>query len=131
MRTNLRYGDLQIQSVLHIDYSISIAIGNEQTQLSSILEKSISVVDSKMINEYLLKESTYPLVTIVDFIKENSVVIISILIVIMTIVILVILQKFADNKKIQELMYKDTRMNIWNINYFTSRFHHAAFSLIQ
>jgi len=119
MRTNLRYGDLQIQSVLHIDYSISIAIGNEQTQLSSILEKSISVVDSKMINEYLLKESTYPLVTIVDFIKENSVVIISILIVIMMIVILVILQKFADNKKIQELMYKDTRMNIWNINYFT------------
>ena len=119
MRTNLRYGGLQIQSVLHKDYSISIAIRDDQTQLSSILEKSISIIDSKMINEYMLKESTYPLVTIVEFIKENSVWIIGILIVIMMVIILVILQKLADNKKIQELMYKDTKMDIWNVNYFT------------
>ena len=115
MRTNLRYGDLQIQSVLNTDYSISIAIANNQTQLSSILEKSISIIDSRMINEYMLKETTYPLVTIVEFIKDNSVVIIGILIAIMAIIILVIWQKLADNKKIQELMYKDTKMNIWNI----------------
>ena len=119
MRTNLRYGDLQIQSVLNTDYSISIAIANNQTRLSSILEKSISIIDSRMINEYMLKETTYPLVTIVEFIKDNSVVIIGILIAIMAIIILVIWQKLADNKKIQELMYKDTKMNIWNINYFT------------
>ena len=40
---------------------------------------------------------------------------IGILIAIMAIIILVIWQKLADNKKIQELMYKDTKMNIWNI----------------
>ena len=119
MRRDLRYGGLQIESVLNTDYSISVAIANDQTQLSSILEKSISIIDSKMINEYMLKETTYPLVTIVEFIKDNSVVIIGILIAIMTIVILVICQKFADNKKIQKLMYKDTRMDIWNLNYFT------------
>ena len=119
MRRDLRYGGLQIESVLNTDYSISMAIANDQTQLSSILEKSISIIDSKMINEYMLKETTYPLVTIVEFIKDNSVVIIGILIAIMTIVILVICQKFADNKKIQKLMYKDTRMDIWNLNYFT------------
>ena len=119
MRRDLRYGDLQIESVLNVDYSISIAIANDQMQLSSILEKSISKIDSKMINEYILKESTYPLVTIVEFIKDNSVVIISVLIAIMTIIILVIFQKLADNKKIQKLMYKDTKMDIWNLNYFT------------
>ena len=119
MRRDLRYGDLQIESVLNTDYSISMAIANDQTMLSSILEKSISIIDSKMISEYILKESAYPLVTIVEFIKSNSVVIISILIAIMTIVILVIFQKLADNKKIQKLMYKDTRMDIWNLNYFT------------
>ena len=119
MRRDLRYGGLQIESVLNTDYSISMAIANDQTQLSSILEKSISIIDSKMINEYMLKETTYPLVTIVEFIKDNSVVIIGILIAIMTVVILVICQKFADNKKIQKLMYKDTRMDIWNLNYFT------------
>ena len=119
MRRDLRYSDLQIESVLNTDYSISIAIANDQTMLSSILEKSISVIDSKMINEYMLKETTYPLVTIVEFIKDNSVLIISLLIAIMTIIILVIFQKLADNKKIQKLMYKDTRMDIWNLNYFT------------
>ena len=119
MRTDLRYGDLQIKSVLNIDYSISIAIANDQTQLSSILEKTISNIDSKMINEYMLKETTYPLVTIVDFVKDNSVVIIGILMAIMIVIILVIMQKLADNKKIQKLMYKDTRMDIWNLNYFT------------
>ena len=119
MRRDLRYSDLQIESVLNTDYSISMAIANDQTMLSSILEKSISIIDSKMISEYILKESAYPLVTIVEFIKSNSVVIISILIAIMTIIILVIFQKLADNKKIQKLMYKDTRMDIWNLNYFT------------
>ena len=119
MRTDLRYNNLQIKSVLNTEYSISIAIAGEQTQLSSILEKTIINIDFKMINEYMLKETTYPLVIIVDFIQDNSVVIIGILIIIMTVIVLVILQKLADNKKIQKLMYKDTRMNIWNLNYFT------------
>ena len=119
MRRDLRYSDLQIESVLNTDYSISMAIANDQAMLSSILEKSISIIDSKMISEYILKESAYPLVTIVEFIKSNSVLIISILIAIMTIIVLVIIQKLADNKKIQKLMYKDTGMDIWNLNYFT------------
>ena len=119
MRTDLQYDDLQIESILNIDYSISMAISNQQTQLSGILEKTISTIDSKMINEYMLKEITYPLVSIVDFIKDNSVVIIGILMVIMLIIIFVVLQKLADNKKIQKLMYKDTNMDIWNLNYFT------------
>ena len=119
MRRDLRYSDLQIESVLNTDYSISMAIANDQAMLSSVLEKSISIIDSKMISEYILKESAYPLVTIVEFVKNNSVVIISILIAIMTIIVLVIIQKLADNKKIQKLMYKDTRMDVWNLNYFT------------
>lgn len=119
MRTDLQYDDLQIKSVLNIDYSISIAINNNQTQLSAILEKTISTIDSKMINEYMLKEITYPLVTIVAFIEDNSFVIIGVLMAVMGLIIMVVLQKLADNKKIQRLMYKDTKMDIWNLNYFT------------
>lgn len=119
MRTDLKYNDLQIKSVLNIDYYISVAVSNSQTQLSAILEKTISSIDSKMINEYMLKEITYPLVTIVAFIEDNSVVIIGVLIAIIWLIIFVVLQKLADNKKIQKLMYKDTKMDIWNLNYFT------------
>ena len=34
-------------------------------------------------------------------------------------IIFVVVQKFADSKKIQKLMYKDSKMDIWNLNYFT------------
>lgn len=119
MRTDLKYDDMQIKTVLNIDYSISIAISGDQTQLTDILEKVVAKIDSKMINEYMIKEITYPLVTIVSFIEENSVVIIGILVAIIGLIVLVVVQKLADSRKIQNLMYKDTKMNIWNLNYFT------------
>lgn len=119
LRTEFKYGNLQIKSVLNGEYSISIAIKNDQTVLANILEKTISTIDSKMINEYMLKENTYPLVSITDFIKNNSLVIIAILILIMGLVIFVIAHMLADSRKIQKLMYKDTKMDIWNLNYFT------------
>lgn len=119
MRTDLKYDDMQIKTVLNIDYSISIAIPGDQTQLTDILEKVVAEIDSKMINEYMIKEITYPLVTLVSFIEEHSVVIIGILIAIIGLIVLVVVQKLADSRKIQNLMYKDTKMNIWNLNYFT------------
>lgn len=118
MRTDLKYGDLQIKSILNLDYSISIALSNSQDLLASVLEKTIAVIDNKMINEYLLKEITYPLVTIVGFIEDNSVVIIGILLVIMGIIVLNVVQKLKANQKIQKLMYKDSELDIWNQNYF-------------
>jgi len=119
MRTELKYSNLQIESVLSEGYSISIALKNNQTTLSKILEKTISTIDSKMINEYMLRENTYTMVSIMDFIRDNSVIIIGILVLIMAIIIFVVAHMLADSKKIQKLMYKDTKMDIWNLNYFT------------
>lgn len=119
MRTELKYSNLQIESVLSGEYSISIAIKNNQTTLANILEKTISTIDSKMINEYMLRENTYTMVSIMDFIRDNSVVIIGILVLIMGGIIFVVVHMLADSKKIQKLMYKDTKMDIWNMNYFT------------
>lgn len=101
------------------EYSISIAIANQQNILSGILQKTITEIDSKMINEYMLKENTYPLVSITDFIKNNSLIIIGIMMLIMALVIFVVVHMLADSKKIQQLMYKDTKTDIWNMNYLT------------
>ena len=119
LRTDFKYNNLQIKSVLNGEYSISIAVSNRETVLSNILEKTISTIDSKMINEYMLKENTYPLVSITDFVRNNSFTIIGSLIIIMGVVIFVIARMLADSRKIQKLMYKDTKMDIWNLNYFT------------
>ena len=119
MRSNLKYDALQVKSVLNMYYSISIAVSNTNKQLSNILEKTVISIDSKMINEYMLKEVTYPLVSIVEFIRENSFAIIAIVVLIMGGIIFVAAHMLADSKKIQKLMYKDTKMDVWNLNYFT------------
>ena len=119
LRTDFTYGNLQIKSVLNAEYSISIAIQNKETILAGILEKTIAEIDSKMINEYMLKENTYPLVSIREFIKNNSLVIIGVMFVIMGIVIFVIAHMLSDSRKIQKLMYKDMKIDIWNMNYLT------------
>lgn len=119
MRTDFKYGNLEVKSIVSDAYEISIAINEEETMLSNILEKAIGRIDSKMINEYMLRENDYPLVSITEFIKSNSLIIIGIIVVVLGLVIFVIAQKLADSKKIQKLMYKDSKMDIWNLNYLT------------
>lgn len=119
LRTDFKYGNLEIKSVLRGEYSISIAVPSNENILVSVLQKTIAEIDSKMINEYMLKENTYPLISIMDFIKNNSLIIIPIMFVIMGIVIFVIVHMLSDSRKIQQLMYKDTKLDIWNMNYFT------------
>lgn len=117
MRTEFQYGNLQIKNVLSGEYSVSMAVREEDELLSGILEKTVSAIDSKTINAYMLKENTYPLVSIVDFIRNNSVTIILILFLIIILVIFVAVHMIKDGRKIQKLMYKDTKMDIWNLNY--------------
>ncbi|NLL79952.1 MAG: EAL domain-containing protein [Clostridiales bacterium] len=117
MRTELRYGNLQIKNVFNGEYSISLAIRKEDELLSDILEKTISPIDSKMINAYMLKENTYPLVSIIGFVRNNSLWIIGILSAGIIVIILVATHMVNDSKKIQKLLYKDTKMDIWNLNY--------------
>lgn len=119
MRTSFKYSDLQVKSIVSGEYEISIAISKNEEVLAGILEKTISTIDSKMINEYMLRENTYPLVSITEFIENNSLVIIGLLVLIILIVISVVYHMLADSQKIQELMYKDAKMDIWNLNYLT------------
>ena len=119
LRTEFEYGNLEIKSVLSGEYSISIAIPSNENVLSSVLQKTVAEIDSKMINEYMLKENTYPLISITEFIKNNSLMIIPIMLVVMGIVVFVIMHMLSDSRKIQQLMYKDTKLDIWNMNYLT------------
>lgn len=117
MRTEFRYENLQIKNVFSSEHSISMAVREEDELLSDILDKTVSEIDSKKINAYMLKENTYPLISVIDFVQNNSLWIICFLIVIMVFVISVAVHMMRDSKKIQKLMYKDTKMDIWNLNY--------------
>ncbi len=119
MRTEFKYANLQIKNVFSGAYSIAMAVRENDRILSGILKKTLSQIDYKMVNEYMLKENTYPLVSFTEYIKSNSLVIIAGLIVLLVIVCVVVSHMLNDSKKIQKLMYKDSKIDIWNMNYFT------------
>ena len=66
MRTSVRYSNLQVKNIVSGAYEISIAVHERELLLASVLEKTISFVDSKMVNEYMLRKNTYPLVSIAE-----------------------------------------------------------------
>lgn len=116
-RTGFQYEDLQIKSVYSGKYSISVEVRESDEQLSDILTKTLADIDSKTISEYMLKENTYPFVNIRALIQNYSLQIIVFLICVVILVIIVARHLIRDEKKIRKLMYKDTSMDIWNLNY--------------
>lgn len=124
LRTEVQYADLQIKNVFNSELSLSMAVREEDAQLSGILEKTVFPIDSKTINAYMLKENEYPLVNMLDFVRNNSLWIIPCMFALIVLVILVAVHMIRDSKKIQKLMYKDAQMDIWNLNYLIFRGEH-------
>lgn len=122
LETQIQYRDLEINSVLSGNHKVSMVVRNEDDPLlEGILNKQIGMLDSKRINAYTLEHNESVLVTLERFLVDNSFTIMVILIVIMVIIILVANHIIQDSRKIQRLMYKDTGMDIWNLNYLIYR----------
>lgn len=118
LRTVLQYQNLKISRVLNMDHSAHMLVRcSENSELESILSKNISNISIKDINEYVFKENTYPLLNISTFIRNNSVAIIIILLCLSIVIILVAVRMVHDSRKIQKLMYKESDVDIWNMNY--------------
>ena len=116
-RTDFQYENLQIKNVFKSEYPISVVVREEDGLLSTILAKTITSIDYRAVSEYMLKANTYPLANFRTFIRNHSSAIILILTVVLVLVLLVAGHIIRDEKKIRKLMYKDTFMDIWNLNY--------------
>lgn len=118
LRTVWRYQNLKISTVLNIDHAAHMVIRqSEDSSLESILSKTISTIGIKDINEYMFEENIYPLLTLNTFVRNNSLVIVSILLVLLAVIVLVAAHMVRDSRRIQKLMYKDPTMDVWNMNY--------------
>ena len=118
LRTDLRYQELQIVNVLNVDHTVHMVLHKDSDPaLESILVKSISFVDERAINEHTLAENTYPLMDLNAFIRRHSAIIVAALLLVIFIIVVVTLHFVRNNRKIQQLMYRDPSMDIWNMNY--------------
>jgi len=116
-RTQVQYENLQIKNIFSGGYPVSVAVREDSVLLGGILAKTITDVDSKTISEYMMKENVYPLVSIRSFIRNHSAEIMLCMFAVIILVILVARHIVNDEKKIRKLMYKDTFLDIWNLNY--------------
>ena len=122
LSTELKYNKMEVKSVLSGEYTVSMAIRkNENLALKGILSKTVSSIDAKTVSDYMMENNVYSLMTLDRFVRNNSVAIIIILCLLIVAVILVAWYIISKNKKIQKLMYKDTGMDIWNLNYLIYR----------
>lgn len=118
LRTVWEYQNLTISRVLSVDHSAHMVIRREEDSfLEQILTKTITSVGVKDINEYMFEENTYPLLNLNTFVRNNSVVIVSVLLGVIAVIILSAAYMLRNSRKIQKLMYKDPAMDIWNMNY--------------
>ncbi len=117
MGTDFSYSKIKIKSVLNREHGISIAVRADDIELAGILGKTIELIDAKTVNEYLLKNNVHSQISLERFLRNHSVEIIILLMVLMMAVVLVAYHMIRNSRKIQKLMYKDTGMDIWNLNY--------------
>ena len=118
LSTELRYNKLEVKSVLSGDHAVSMVLRKDaDPALSGILSKTIDLINAKTVSDYMLENNVYSLMTLDRFVRNNSVTIIIFLFLLMFAIIFVAWRMISNNKKIQKLMYKDTGMDIWNLNY--------------
>ncbi len=125
LRTESIYNELQVQNVLSGEHSVyMIASDQVDEKLISVFEKSLTMVDIKQVSQYTLKENAYSLLSIRQFVRNHSVMLLSVLVVILSVIVFVAVHMILDGKKIQKLMYMDADTNVWNLNYLVFHGEH-------
>jgi len=120
--SQLRFNKMEIRSVLSDVHSIYMAVADDgDSLLPGILNKELIEVSDKMVSDYMLQDNFYSKISIETFISDNSISIILILSVCAAAVILVLFFLLRNSMRVQKLMYKDTELNIWNLNYLRYR----------
>lgn len=117
LSADMRYYNLEIKRALNQDHGISLTVRSEDTQLASILEKTVLTIDARTVSDYMLERNLYSMTSVGQFIEDHSTIIIVILVLLLAGVIAVAVHTIQDTRKIQKLMYKDVEIDIWNLNH--------------
>lgn len=85
------------------------------------MSKTIEAIDARTVSEYMLKSNAYSQVSLERFLRIHSIEIILFLTAVIVVVILAAYHMIKGSRKIQKLLYQDTAMDIWNLNYLIYR----------
>ena len=115
--TDFHFNSLEISGLLSDSHLLYMMLREEDELLLSILNKELVEVNDKMVSDYMLQDNFYSKMSIGNFVRENSIIIIAILCAVAILIILVLCRMLQNSRHIQVLMYKDTELGIWNLSY--------------
>lgn len=116
--SNLRLNKLEIRSVLNDAHIIYMAVKDDESSLLlSVFNKELPEVSDKMVSDYMLQDNFFAQNSVENFIRAHSVLILVIVILAAGGIVLVMLHMLRDSRRIQKLMYTDSELDIWNLNY--------------
>lgn len=122
LSSNMRFSNLKVQSVLSSEHEIYMTIhGESDSPLVSIMEKELPVVTDKMVNDYMLQDNFFSVMSIQQFIEQNSMVIMAILILVTLLIVFVLGYLLHNSNHVRRLMYKDPELDVWNQSYLMYR----------
>ena len=114
-----QYNELEIKTVLSSFQEISaVMLKDGELLLRNIAQKMIPEIKTEQINEYMLNENVFYSLSLESFVRAYSVPIILMLLILLIVIIIVSVHMIRNGLQIQKLMYKDTEIDIWNLNYF-------------
>jgi len=117
-----RFSNMEIHGVLSDMHIIYMAVKDDpDSPLLNILNKEIIEVTDKMVSDYMLQDNFYSKMSLQNFVRENSLVIILVICAAAAYIIFSMHQKLRDSKRIEKLMYHDPEFKIWNLNYLKYR----------
>jgi EAL domain-containing protein (putative c-di-GMP-specific phosphodiesterase class I)/ABC-type amino acid transport substrate-binding protein/GGDEF domain-containing protein len=102
------------------EWGVSAVIRQEdQEQLAGVLDKCLESIDYVKINEYLRTHTIPSDFAIGAWLQEHELTLTLAASIIVVIILLVVTKLLMDSKKMQQLLYKDEELGIWNLNYLT------------
>lgn len=120
--SQLSFNRMEIRSVLSDVHNIYMATADDNdSPLLGILNKELPEVSDKMINDYMLQDNFYSKMSVANFIRDHIISIFLILTGCAAAVIMVLFFLLRNSMRIQKLLYKDTELNVWNLNYLRYR----------
>ncbi len=114
---DMRYSELKVQNMLSSEHEVFMAVRNDESPLISILDKKLARITDKAINDYMIQDNFFGGMSLRQFLEENSLFIIGVLICAGILVVIILGYLLHNSNRIRRLTYKDAELNVWNQSY--------------
>ena len=118
LRSNdFNYNELAITAILSVDYDVCAAVSRNNPRLLELMNLVLPVINDRTINEFTLESISGTVFNIRYFTARYGWIAVVAAFVTMIVVITIANRTVRSSRRLQKLLYMDSQMNIWNLNY--------------